>query len=421
LMSSPLPHTTLTKFNLQSTSQMKAFLFDFLGLEPVKKTKSGGDSVDEEVINRLAEEQSVIFCELLRDHRKLSKALSTYLLGIHHCVTADGKIHPNFWMNTTETFRSSSSDPNFQNIPKHGDIVPGISWKIIRSLFTKRGPGWLLGEVDYEGAEVKVAAKLGNDITLINDLNNGLDMHSYWANIIFGLGFGMDELALVKAGHRDERYLAKNNFTFANIYGAIAESIARNMREFEFYQNFLRQQFEQTGRRKSEWDGWFKTRSENHMKECQDYFYSRYADFKTYQDHIIQRFDEVGYVETPLGFRRHHPLKKNEIINYPIQATSFHLLLDSLIRIERAMRERGFESELVGQIHDSAFFDLKVEEIPDVVLLVDDIMKNPRFEFWNTDPIVNLGTEWEIGHTWVNMQTFDRYTQVDDYNEAKAA
>ena len=177
-------------FNLNSSQQMQEFLYEFLDLKPIKKPneKTGNISVDESVISYYAEKENVKFCALLLAYRKLLKAKNTYLADIFRNISyKDFHLHPEFWLNTAETYRSSSTDPNFQNIPKHGQIITGLMWKEIRKIISsKLHPDWLLAEVDYEQAEMKVAGMLGNDKQMIQDLNNKLDSHSHWAIELFG-------------------------------------------------------------------------------------------------------------------------------------------------------------------------------------------------------------------------------------------
>jgi DNA polymerase I-like protein with 3'-5' exonuclease and polymerase domains len=289
-------------FNLRSQPQMQEFLYEFLELEPFKKTKKGANySTDEEVIKQFAS-NGVEFCKLLIQYRKLYKALTTYIYDIRRNVFADGMIHHDLWLNIAETFRSSSSDPNLQNIPKHDFIIPGLAWKIIRKVFVKLGPDWLLGEVDYDGAEVKVAAMVGDDPQLIEDTNRDLDQHSHWAIKLFGLkGLSYEQ---VKDHHDVERFLAKNNFTFATLFGAGNKSIALEMRKQRFYHDYVYQFFNQRKNKKFNWDSYFIDFSEAHIDECQKEFYTKYHVHKKWQDYIVDSFYKNGYVDTPFGFRR---------------------------------------------------------------------------------------------------------------------
>ena len=168
-------------FNIRSSPQMQEFLFEFLGLKPTKdKNDKGNYSVAVDVLTHFAEKENIQFCEELLDYRKLVKAFNTYVKGIERFIMADGNIHPDYWLSTTNTIRSSSNDPNWQNIPKHGEIISGILWQEFREIFAAmqvfntfkingidyKEPGWLIGEVDYIGAEVKIAAALTASVIL---------------------------------------------------------------------------------------------------------------------------------------------------------------------------------------------------------------------------------------------------------------
>src|SRR5439155_25997997 len=83
--------------------------------------------------------------------QKLKKARSTYLEGIRREVV-DGFLHPFFHLHRVETFRSSSSDPNFQNFPVRNAEIG----KIIRSAFIARD-GHQLVEIDFKALEVMIA------------------------------------------------------------------------------------------------------------------------------------------------------------------------------------------------------------------------------------------------------------------------
>ena len=51
-----------------------------------------------------------------------------------------------------------------------------------------------------------------------------------------------------------------------------------------------------------------------------------------------------------------------QVSNYPIQGTSFHLLLYALIMIERWMKKKKFKSKICLEVHDSGIFDCVEEE-----------------------------------------------------------
>lgn len=391
-------------FNLRSSVQMQEFLYEFLGLEPIAEAnkKTGNYKTDEATIIHYAENEKIKFCNLLLQHRKLTKALNTYIADLKRNISEeDGKIHHELWLNVAETYRSSSSDPNLQNQPKHGDILPNLPWKIIRKVFIRLGIDWLLAEFDYDGAEVKVAGMLGNDPQMIDDLNEDLDMHSHWAIKLFGLkGYSYEQVKDLFG--ENQRFLAKNNFTFANFFGASYKSIAEEMRKSEFYKEFVYNIYNQRKTKHEEFDSYYFNFSQNHIKDCQNQFYERYRVYKAWQDALVDKYYKKGYVDNPFGFRRRYPLTRNEVINYPIQSTSFLLLLDSLIKIEDELEKGDWQSHLINQIHDSGKANLYKYEAMDFIDMVDEKMTDKPELHWTTK--VKMKTDWELGKNWLDMK-----------------
>jgi DNA polymerase I len=108
------------EFNIGSTKQLGAILFEKLGLPVIKKTKTGY-STDAEVLQTLAAEHPI--AALIVKHRELSKLRSTYAEALPKLINPlTGRIHTKLNQTVTATGRLSSSEPNLQNIPDtHGD------------------------------------------------------------------------------------------------------------------------------------------------------------------------------------------------------------------------------------------------------------------------------------------------------------
>lgn len=391
-------------FNINSTTQLQEFLYEHLGLPPQKQTKSGKSvSVDEDSLTYFATKENNEFCKLLLQYRKLEKARNTYLNGfIQNREKNFWILHPNFWLNTTVTYRPSSSDPNFQNQPKHGNLIPGIPWTLLRRVVVKKALMWLIGEADYDQAEVKTSAMLSNDQQLIDDCNSKFDMHSHWASVLFGIkGMTLKEL---KVRHENERYLAKNTFTFANFYGAAPPSIAEEMRKFDFYKDYVYNNFYRPMARPIDWDKFYLDFSIEHITKCQNEFYSRYRGVKAWQDWVVDFYYKNHYIENGFGFRRRYPMKRNEIINTPIQGTSFLLLQDSINQIEDYLEKENPEnlvSRPIGQIHDALVNNVFNPEAGEYIEMVDHFMcDKPHLEFTKK---VKMGTDWSFGHNWQEM------------------
>ena len=76
-------------FNLNSTRQLGVFLFETLGLPPVKKTKSGY-STNAEVLEKLRDRHPAV--RAIMDYRMLTKLKSTYADGLQKVIGPDGRI-----------------------------------------------------------------------------------------------------------------------------------------------------------------------------------------------------------------------------------------------------------------------------------------------------------------------------------------
>jgi DNA polymerase I-like protein with 3'-5' exonuclease and polymerase domains len=153
-------------------------------------------------------------------------------------------------------------------------------------------------------------------------------------------------------------------------------------------------------------ESYFFNFSQNHIKDCQNQFYQRYFVYKAWQDSLVDNYYKKGYVENPFGFRRRFPLSRNEIINYPIQSTSFLLLLDSLINIEDELEKGGWESHLINQIHDSGKANLRTYESGEFMDMVDEKMTDKPYLPWTTT--VKMKTDWEVGKNWLDMKRIKR-------------
>ncbi len=133
------------EFNINSTPQLRAVLFERLKLPVQKRTKTGA-STDVEVLEQLAALGHEV-PRLLIEYRELTKLQSTYVDALPGYIRPDtGRVHTSFNQTGAATGRLSSSDPNLQNIP-----VRTRRGGEIRRAFVAP-PGHLLLIADYSPA-----------------------------------------------------------------------------------------------------------------------------------------------------------------------------------------------------------------------------------------------------------------------------
>lgn len=84
-------------FNPQSTKQLRELLFEWIGLQPVKKTKGGAYSTDEESLRLLLKKAAAAdvkrLLELLLEYREKSKLFSTYIEGLLKRARTEGGLN----------------------------------------------------------------------------------------------------------------------------------------------------------------------------------------------------------------------------------------------------------------------------------------------------------------------------------------
>ena len=167
-------------FKVSSTKALQGILFEELGYEPIKKTKTGY-STDSSVLEKLIGLKSPDLPAAVLEFRMLSKLLSTYLTKLPTYVENDGRIHTSLKQAVTATGRLASSDPNLQNIP-----IRTAEGRKIRECFVPE-PGFVFLSADYSQVELRVIAHCSNSDTLRTAFQRGEDIHRRTASEVFGV------------------------------------------------------------------------------------------------------------------------------------------------------------------------------------------------------------------------------------------
>ena len=364
---------TDSTFNPNSGKQISYILFKMLGLKPVKLTPTEQPSTDYDTLTSY----DVPLAALIIQLRKTEKILSTYLMNLV-AEAPDGWLHPFFHLNTVTTYRSSSSSPNFQNIPiRDPDFGP-----LVRKCFIPR-PGHLLLEADFSGIEVAIAAcyhKDSNMLKYITDTDS--DMHRDVAVMCFMLARELVDKKI--------RFGAKNSFTFAEFYGDYYKNTANGL------WTYCQKQKIQVAGVGSMFDH-LRTKGirsledfTEHIKKVENWFwYEKFPEYTQWKQDWLDAYHDRGYFISKTGFRCQGIMRKNEVINFPIQGSAFHCLLWSLIQVERIMSLRKMRSRIIGQIHDSILIDVHQAELESIVALLRRVLtvELPRVWKWIIVPL----------------------------------
>ncbi len=327
------------EFNIKSPVQLRAILFERLGLPVLKRTKTG-PSTDHEVLEQLALQHDLP-AEVV-NYRALSKLKSTYVDALPALIhPATGRIPTSFNQTVTATGRLSSSDPNLQNIPVRSEVG-----RRIRQAFVAE-EGRRLLSCDYNQIELRILAHLSKDTVLLEAFAAGEDIHNLTASEVFGVG-----PADVTP---DQRRVAKV-VNFGIIYGLSPFGLARDLKV-----------------------------SREEAREYIDGYFARYAMVKDYIEATKAEAHERGYVTTVLGRRRYLPelasadrvtkeMAERMAVNTPIQGSAADLIKRAMVEIYGETVKRGLEAKMILQVHDELLFEVPDDEADEVENLVVDKM-----------------------------------------------
>jgi DNA polymerase-1 len=362
-------------FNLNSTQQLAAVLFNELGLAPpdrTRKTSSGHFSTAASVLEELRHAHPVV--DKILEHRELSKLRSTYTDALPAQVNPlTGRVHTSFSQTGAVTGRLASSDPNLQNIPIRTELGRQIRRAFIAA------PGHLLLSVDYSQIELRIVAHVSEDQAMLRAFHEDQDIHAATAAAIFGV----PQTSVTPEMRRHAKAV-----NFGLIYGMSAFGLSRStdltLAEAE---TFVRVYFE------------------------------RFPGVRRYLDETRRLAGERGYVETLLGRRRYFPQlmqgaqavpdaarnrAEREAINAPIQGTAADIIKLAMICLPEALGAAGLHARMLLQVHDELVFEVPEEQLGPTVQLVQQVMQSPM------SLRVPLKTDAKVGVNWAEMQPVGR-------------
>ena len=118
---------------------------------------------------------------------------------------------------------------------------------------------------------------------------------------------------------------------------------------------------------------------------------------------------EHGYVETILGRRRYlrdinsanavvRGFAERNAINAPIQGSAADMIKLAMIRIHRELKEGGFKTKMLLQVHDELVFDVPLTEVDRVKPLIEDGMRNALTMDVPIEVGMGTGKNWLEAH-----------------------
>lgn len=356
-------------FKVNSNKELPDMLYNKLKLSPSRRTPSGAWSTDKESLEELKDKHPVV--KFIQEYKLTDKILGTFITGILNKLDDRGVLHTNYLLHGTNTGRSSSRNPNLQNIPAgindiQNAFIAGIDRVFIAS--------------DFSQAEFRVWAEFSQDPQMIADCNRGkdFDIHKEVASRSFGI-------PVSDIGDKDPKRKLAKAVLFGGMYGQSAKSC-----------------------------GEFIGVPVELAYKVQDYIKHRYrvgfAWFK--RQHQVAQFK--GEVKTLFGRIRHlQPLLESfneeirakalrQAVNSPVQGSVGDLNNIATLRINRRFKKENIDGYLALAIHDSLIFNVKASQQDLASKIIKEEMERP-VEGLNVPMYVDVS----VGFRWGEVRKIE--------------
>ena len=352
-------------FNVNSTPQLRAILYEKLGLSPGRRTKTGY-STDASTLERLRDQHPIV--DTLLRYREVEKLRSTYGESLLAEVADDGRIHATFHQTVARTGRLSSDRPNLHNIPVRSEIG-----RQLRAAFVPAA-GQRLLVADYDQIELRVIAHLSGDPGLIGAFAEHRDIHRTTAARIFGVP--PEE---VTAAQRNRAKMV----SYGLAYGMEAYGLAQRL-----------------------------SIETPEAREILDAYFEAFPSVRAHMDQTVAEARSKGYTVTLYGRRRPLPdlnspnrnlrlAAERQAMNAGIQGLAADLFKLALVRIDAALEERGLLARLVLQVHDEVLVEVPLDETEVVGELVPAAMAAVATEAQLAVPL-EVSSSW--GDSWAEAK-----------------
>jgi DNA polymerase-1 len=398
------------KYDWNSPQDLDHLLYSILKLKRpvgVNKRYATGDAILDQLNHPVA--------ELIRKYRKAFRICNTYFKSYFSKTSSDGRLRAKYFLYITATGRTSSRDPNFQNLPRGmGEDEPGyedlVKFKVKNAIIAR--PGWTLVAADQSQVEMRIAAMFSKDKALMSVYKNRLDFHSASAKAAFSITKDMTadreeliakgmvegspefelelyrrELIKIKKQNGDARTRAKS-VSFGVLYGMSKYGLKYDLDN--------------------------KTRKEGRVwtfEECQEYidrFHAAYPTLSRWLDIKVAESRKQGFISSAFGRRRYilgeftHK-NEREAKNTPIQVTASDLML---LGIRAILDEVDTERCLIcASVHDSVVCEVRDDYLEEAIPIIKRCLENPKLNGKKPDFInIPLLAEVEIGKRYGDMK-----------------
>ena len=344
----------LAGFNINSPKQLVEKLTLLLGTAPLD-SKTGRPSASRSALRNYAADHTVIQTYLAWKRAEKRRQM---VGSIQEKMGADSFVRASYMQLGAETGRMSCIKPNNQQIPRD---------PVFRNC-VQAPEGWLLVDADYSGMELRLAAAIAQDETMIKAFQDGADLHQVTAD---ALGC--------------PRQVAKS----AN-FGLLFGSGAKGLRDYAGASGVIMTLEEATKIR----DQWLAT-------------YYGIAQWQQNNGNEALKGANNKWAETRVpvtGFRRYLPGDQNRLTvrcNTPIQGSGAAILKLSLGDLWNKILEAEPDTvKLCGAVHDEIILMVREGHEEHWAAILQETMERAESKWLGEVPSV---AEVQIGKNWAEV------------------
>lgn len=389
--------------NWGSPKQVAELLFVKLKLHCPEKTKNGAPSTSESALNQIRHP----CIESLLKLRGAKQQHSFFIKGWRPFLVR-GRLHPSFKLHGTVTGRPSCEHPNLQQTSRDA---------LIRSLIASIVSGWEIVEFDLSQIEMRLAAELSGDRTLLGVFDRDEDVH--WMTAIREIGrTGAYPTEVIETANQ---YLKSLSRTKKVSYGEaidilykigpeVAEKINKAWKEarkkakavnFGYLYGMWWKKFIIYAR-----DNYGVKVTAKQAQASREAFFALYKSLSDWHNRQRRFAQRNGYVRSLAGRKRRLPVAmsqddtparaeaQRQAINSPVQSFASDINLMVLLQLT----EEFPQVQAIGTIHDAILVFCPIHLVETVALRGLEIMKRPKlFDTFGINLRVPIKGDCKVG------------------------
>jgi len=312
----------------------------------------------EETLKKYVDKHSVI--QAILDYRKPATAYDSFSIKKYepliHSIT--GRLHPQYFQ-TTSAGRFSCSKPNLQQVPRDFKF---------RECF-KAEEGNVIVCSDYSQIELRTAAEIANDETMLTAYREGQDLHKLTAALVSGKS--LEEVT------KEERQMAKA-LNFGLIYGMSAKGLAVYAK-----------------------NSYGVDMSEKEAEKFRNRFFKAYKGLNKW--HMKTKRDRAYEVRTLSGRRRKWDKREDFYLttrlNTPVQGSAADILKRAFTMLPEALKGTG--AKIIGTVHDEILLECSAARAEEVAKILKETMEAAGRVYLKKVPVIS---DPEVGKSWAEAK-----------------